>query len=257
MKANGIGRTKAKAGDVVGGGVVATRHAKSRIALAGLWDVRAYDPIVIADPDKLLDVGRRVGLDLKWLNWLGWGANKLHAKAFRRLEELVWLIAPNRLAEVVALADGGLQQWHDRSWNRVVNVGLNDVLDKYFEGSTYSAAHYVGLTDGTPTDAAGDDIGAGLHAGWAEVAAYSESVRQTYDLSGDAVSSQSISNAANKATFSINATTTVGGAFLVTNNTKSGTSGILISVEEFTGGDKSLTNGDTLTVQITYTLADS
>lgn len=40
--------------------------------------------------------------------------------------------------------DGNLK-WSDVIENIVVNVGLNDVLDKYFKGSTYTAAHYSGL----------------------------------------------------------------------------------------------------------------
>lgn len=148
-------------------------------------------------------------------------------------------------------ADGKLK-WTDDYQNLVVNTGLNDILDKYFKGSSYTAAHYVGLTDGTPTAAAGDTMSS--HAGWTEVTDYSESVRQT--VTWGTVSSQSVSNSASKATFSINATVTVGGAFLTTNSTKGGTTGTLISVGAFSGGDKSLTSGDTLNVTVTFTAAD-
>jgi hypothetical protein len=49
----------------------------------------------------------------------------------------------------------------------------------------------------------------------------------------------------------MNATVTIAGAFLCT--VSSGTSGILYSAGDFTGGDKSVDSGDTLNV--TYTLS--
>ena len=60
-----------------------------------------------------------------------------------------------------------------------------------------------------------------------------------------------ITNAASTATFSINNTVTVGGAFLISNNTKGGTSGILFSASDFQSpGDRAMVSGDTL--QVTY-----
>lgn len=148
--------------------------------------------------------------------------------------------------------DGNLK-WVEEVKNLVVNVGLDDVLDKFYKGSSYTAAHYVGLADGTPTVAAADTMSS--HAGWAEVTGYSESVRQTLTLGS--VSSQSVDNSASKASFSINATVTVGGGFLTTDNTKSGTTGTLIGAAAFSGGDKSLTSGDTLNVTVTLTASSS
>jgi len=144
--------------------------------------------------------------------------------------------------------DGNLK-WEDVIENLVVNEGLDDILDKYYKGSSYTAAHYVGLTDGTPTFAAGDTMAS--HSGWAEVTAYSETVRQTF--SPGTVSGQSVDNSASKAVFSINATATIGGAFLTTNNTKGGTTGTLVGGGAFSGGDKALTSGDTLEVTVTAT----
>src|SRR3990172_6860164 len=67
---------------------------------------------------------------------------------------------------VEAVRDGKVL-WVDEFDNLVVNVGLDDNLDKHFKGSGYTAAWYVGLTDGTPTFAAGDIMSS--HAGWVEV----------------------------------------------------------------------------------------
>lgn len=149
-------------------------------------------------------------------------------------------------------ADGNLK-WKDHGYNTVVNVGLDDVLDKYFKGSTYTAAHYVGLTDGTPTPAAGDTMV--THAGWADDATYSDPTRPALTLGP--VSGQSVNNSASKATFNINGTATIGGAFVTTDNTKSGTAGTLYGVVAFSGGDRSVASGDTVNVTVTLTAASA
>jgi len=154
---------------------------------------------------------------------------------------------------VECFAPDGRLRWREEIENTVVNVGLDDILDKYFKGSAYTAAHYVGLTDGTPTIAAADTMAS--HAGWAEVTGYSESVRQTLTLG--TVASQSVDNSASKASYSINATVTVGGVFVTTDNTKSGTSGTLYGVAAFTGGDRSAVSGDTINVTVTLTQASA
>lgn len=146
--------------------------------------------------------------------------------------------------------DGNLK-WFDVFDDLVVNEGLNDSLDKHLKGSAYTAAWYVGLTDGTPTVAAGDTMSS--HVGWAEVTAYTEATRPALTLG--TVASGSVDNSANKATYSINATATVGGCFVATDNAKSGTTGILYGAGAFTGGDKALANGDTLNVTVTCTAA--
>ena len=148
--------------------------------------------------------------------------------------------------------DGKLK-WKDKAYNTVVNVGLDEILDKFWKGSTYSASHFVGLTDGTPTPAAADTMAS--HAGWAEVTAYSEGTREALTLG--TVSSQSVNNSASKASFSINGTATVGGAFITTNSTKGGTTGVLISVAAFTEGDKAVDSGDTLNVTCTISASSA
>lgn len=154
---------------------------------------------------------------------------------------------------VECFAPDGTLKWLDVAYNTVVNVGLDDILDKYWKGSTYTAAHYVGLTSATPTPAAGDTMAS--HGGWTEITDYSESVRQTLTLG--TVSSQSVDNSASKAAFSINGTATVGGAFVTTDSTKAGSSGTLIGIAAFGGGNKSVTSGDTLNVTVTLTQASA
>jgi hypothetical protein len=148
----------------------------------------------------------------------------------------------------------GKLKWVETIENIVVNTGLDDILDKYYKGSTYTAAFYVGLTDGTPTVAAADTMAS--HAGWTEVTAYDEAVRQTLTLGS--VSGQSVDNTASKAVFTISAdSTTVGGGFITTNSTKGGSTGTLVGAAAFTAADKSLDDDDTLTVTVTLTASAS
>jgi|TARA_R110002073_G_scaffold185977_1_gene344537 hypothetical protein len=153
--------------------------------------------------------------------------------------------------EVVCYDVDGKEKWREVNKNLVVDTGLDDVLSNYFKGSGYTAAHYVGLKD-TGTVVAGDTMAS--HSGWAELAIYSESVRQTLTLG--TVASKSVDNSASKATFTINASDDVYGAFLTTNNTKSGTTGVLYGAVDFSSA-QSVVSGDVLLVTVTLTSAAS
>jgi hypothetical protein len=139
----------------------------------------------------------------------------------------------------------------EESWeNIVVNEGLDHILSSTLAGGTQITSWYVGLTDGTPTTAAGDTMSS--HSGWSEVQAYDEAARPGW--TAGSVSSQSVDNSSSKATFTINSdSTTIGGGFLVSDSTKGGTSGTLYSVGAFSGGDLTLNNGSTLDVTATFT----
>lgn len=156
--------------------------------------------------------------------------------------------------KVTCYGPDGVLKWVDFIDNLVVNAGLDDSLDKHLKGSAYTATWYIGLTDGTPTVAAADTMAS--HAGWVEVTAYTEANRQTATFG--TVSGQSVDNTASPGVFSINTNnTTIGGAFLVNNNTKGGSTGTLYGAGAFTGGDKLLDSGDTLNVELTATAAAS
>lgn len=152
-------------------------------------------------------------------------------------------------------ADGNLK-WEAESHNLVVNVGLKDMNEKYFTGSAYTAAWYIGLYGAASSNnpAAGDT--AASHAGWTEVTTYSQSTRPAATFGTSTTADPSvISNSGSPASFSINGTTTVGGAFLISNSTKGGTSGTLFSAADFASpGDRSVVSGDTLVVTYTFSL---
>jgi hypothetical protein len=69
--------------------------------------------------------------------------------------------------------DGNLK-WEAEAPNLVVNGGLQDMNNKYFLGSAYTATWYLGLygSGATNSPAAGDTMSS--HAGWTEVVAYSQ-----------------------------------------------------------------------------------
>lgn len=151
--------------------------------------------------------------------------------------------------------DGNLK-WEAANKNLVVNVGLQDMNTKYFTGTGYTATWYIGLYGAASSNnpAAGDT--AASHAGWTEVTDYSQSTRPACTFGTATTADPSvISNSASPAVFSINATVTVGGAFLISNNTKGGTTGILFSAADFAApGDRSVVNGDTVNVTYTFSL---
>lgn len=162
-------------------------------------------------------------------------------------------VAINHHYHLECVGPDGVTKWVEEFDNLVVDVGLDDYLDKYYKGSTYTAAHFIGLADGTPSFAAGDTMAS--HAGWVEIQDYSEGTREAY--TPGTVATQSVDNSASKASFSINGSATIGGAFMTTNSTKGGSTGILIGGNVFTGGDRSLQNNDILNVTVTAAMTSS
>jgi len=156
--------------------------------------------------------------------------------------------------------DGKLK-WEDVAPNLVVNVGLQDMNAKYFLGSAYTATWYLGLITGPgsgTTIVAGDN--ASSHTGWAENTGYSNATRPTASfgtatLADPSVISNSVASGGTLASFSINASSTIAGAFLISNSTKGGTTGILFSASDFTSpNDRVVVSGDTLNVTYTFSL---
>jgi hypothetical protein len=138
----------------------------------------------------------------------------------------------------------GKKIWEENIKNRVVNQGLNDILDKYFKGASYSAGHFMGLK-GSGVVAAGHTLAS--HSGWSEVTAYSGN-RQRIQLGS--VSGQAVDNSANKCTFQINGTATVAGILVAT--IASGTNGVLFGAADFPS-ERNVLSGDTLIVTVTFT----
>jgi hypothetical protein len=152
--------------------------------------------------------------------------------------------------------DGNLK-WEAQSKNLVVNVGLQYMAGSALTSVSQITTWYLGLygAGASNTPAAGDTMAS--HAGWTEVTAYSNANRVTATLVTATTANPSVvTNTASPAVFNINGTTTVGGAFLTSNDTKGGTTGTLFSAADFgSPGDRAVVNSDTLSVTYTFSLA--
>jgi len=144
--------------------------------------------------------------------------------------------------------DGQLKATY-RVPNGIVDVGLNKILDDMFSGGTASGTWYIGLVDNSGFTAFANADTMASHGGWSESSAYTETVRQTWTEGG--ASARSITNAST-VDFSINATVTFQGIFIVDSPTKAGTAGTLWSTAAF-ASTVAAVSGDTL--KITYTVS--
>jgi len=151
--------------------------------------------------------------------------------------------------------DGNLK-WESKSKNLVVNEGLADMNTKYFLGSGYTAAWYIGIYGPAATNDPSSSDTMASHAGWTEVTDYTNSTRPLAVFGGATTADPSvIANSASPAQFLIDASANVGGAFLTTGDLPGGTSGILFSASDFQApGDRVVQNGDTLNVTYTFSL---
>ena len=143
-------------------------------------------------------------------------------------------------------ADGNLK-WTEEVPNTVVNEGKDYILGAALSGAAQVTTHYNGLIEGSsPTIAASDTLSS---KAWTENQDYDEASRVTWSEGG--ASSQSIDNSGSPSSFTMNASVTIGGAFLASDNTKGGTTGTLIAAATFSTA-RSVASGDT--INVTYTI---
>jgi len=149
----------------------------------------------------------------------------------------------------------GKLKWEDKNHNLVVNTGLQYMAGVALTSTTQITTWYIGLygAGASNTPAAGDTMAS--HAGWTEVAPYAGNRPQVTFVAATNANPSVVTNSTAVA-YSINATATVGGAFLVSNNTRGGTTGTLFSAADFSApGDRTVASGDTLNVTYTLSLA--
>jgi hypothetical protein len=160
-------------------------------------------------------------------------------------------ITPSTQYEVECWRDGKLL-WVEKFHNLVTTVGKNGILDITFKNGGAANAWYVGLVDNASFSAyaVGDTMGS--HAGWVESQAYGEATRVAYVPA--VASAGTMTNTASKAEFTMNATKTIRGAFLVNQSTKGGTTGTLYGIGDF-AVSRSVISGDILFVRITLTVS--
>ena len=158
---------------------------------------------------------------------------------------------------VTCIGADGVEKWSDTFHNLVVNQGLQDMNSKYFQGSGYTAAWYLGLVEGPgsgTTYAAADTLAS--HAGWTELTPgtdYTGNRKAVTFGTATTADPSVIDNSGSPSSFAMLVNSTVvAGAFLC--SVATGTSGILFSAGDFTGGDKTVDSGDTLNVTYSFSL---
>ena len=161
------------------------------------------------------------------------------------------LIAKGHYIARAKYPDGTLK-WEEEFDNLITNAGLDYQIGVALASTTQITTWYLGLKNaGAP--AAGDTMAS--HAGWTENVSYDEANRLTW--TPGAVSGQAVSNSATPVTFTASANgQEIAGAFLVSNNTKSGTTGTLYSVGNF-GSVKNLDVDETLELVSAYSVASA
>jgi hypothetical protein len=176
----------------------------------------------------------------------------LHSNRFEQTEDGGLFVPANKLT-LRGVFD--VEHWRageligqESAHNLVVNQGLNHILNVVFNAATQVTTWYVGLFEGNYTPVAGDTA-ATFPSNATESTAYGESTRPAFVEA--ASTAQSITNSANKAEFTMNATKTIYGAFLSSVSTKGGTTGTLAAAARF-ASSRSVVAADLL--RVTYTI---
>lgn len=168
-----------------------------------------------------------------------------------RSQTLIGAVTAKTRYRVECRDANGKLKWTDEFENLVVTTGLNLLLDRSFKNVPANVNWYVGLK-GTGSVVAGDTMAS--HGGWSELVPYSDANRPALTLG--TISAGAVNNSAAKAVFNINGTSTIFGAFLSTDNTKSGTSGTLYGGGDF-ASSRAVLSGDTLSVQVDLSVTAS
>lgn len=197
-----------------------------------------------------------------------------YIERMKRRLPLVWRIACKRAIErfnSIPIEE----KWRDDIHNAVCTEGKNAALTHFLKGSAYTATAFMGLIEATGYGFAGAN-GSGVAAtnlaasitaaggaspanGWNEATSAMCASRGTPAFGTAAAGALALSSAL---AFSILATCTIKGVFVIIRSaagtastaTVGNTAGALWSAGLFSGGDKTLNNGDTLSVSYTTSL---
>jgi len=174
--------------------------------------------------------------------------------AVARKEGFVEGLSSGGVFTVTCTDKDGNEKWVGIAPNLVVNTGLQSMNTQFFTGSAYTAAWYVGLVNGfsaSTTFSGGDTLA--THAGWSENSSYSGTRKAASFGAATLADPSNINNSASSASFTMNATANIAGAFLC--NVTSGTTGLLFSAADFQSpGDRSVVSGDVLNVTYSFNL---
>ena len=126
--------------------------------------------------------------------------------------------------EISCCDKNGNFKWKEKIYNLTLDAAINDNLTIYFKDGTKKTIWYVGLKSSAEAVSAAW-TSANVNSGFTEFQLYDETNRPIW--TSGSVSSKSVSNTASPAVFTVNATGTIWGAFIISQNTKGGTTGIL------------------------------
>lgn len=215
----------------------------------GRWKTECRGAVSVADPEKMSWHCNRNGLAVPVRNDRG-------IITAKEIDDLEFAFAEGLgdrsfREEFDAMLFGGGKRWADEWSNLVLNGGLDHLLDVVLSGGTQDTSWFVGLLGASPTPAATDTA---TQIATYDFVNYDESTLPAFTDGG--VSGQSVSNSASTADFTCSTnSSTVGGAFLIGTNAKATPSGVVYAAGAFSGGNKSLDDGDTLSVTSTFTAA--
>ncbi len=162
--------------------------------------------------------------------------------------------------DVWCIDKSGNIKWHDIIDNIVTTQGKNHLLDYYLAGSAYTASFFFGLISSVSyTGPAASDTAAQINgsnqckeAGASFAPNYSETTRRTSTFGAAATSGFKTVSVASS--FTMTEIGTLKGIFMITESTKNGTSGALISAGTFSGGDKVVAISEIVLVSYTLSL---
>ena len=140
--------------------------------------------------------------------------------------------------------------------NIVVDQGLNHILDSTLSGAAQLSSWYIGIYKNNYT-VLSTDSASNIASAASEVVAttdVAETVREIWTDAG--ASGKAITNSASPASYTANASISVYGAFLISNNTIGGATGTLMAGAKFTAV-RNLAATDVLNVTYTFNIADA
>lgn len=167
--------------------------------------------------------------------------------------------APRSLYHFECVKPDGSVRWAEDIGNVVTLDGRIFLLEKFFRTTqAYTPTWYVGIIKSTQAPNSTDYM-ASTTRDWSESTAYSDGARRGLTL--PSVSTASVDNSASKASFTINQTTEIFGAF-VTNSSQisTGSTYVLYGAAAFdtpSSSGRSVVSGDTLNVTVTLTASTS
>jgi len=147
----------------------------------------------------------------------------------------------------------------EKGTNLVVDEGLTHYHSAALRGGSQNATWYIGIFANNRTPVATDTAATVAGLAGEITTLYDEAVRQTWTpnaAAGDPALDKVITNSSSTATFTINGSTNVAGAFLISDSTKGGTTGVLMA-EKLFGSVRAAVSGDQIVITYQLTLSSS